>query len=126
MSFNPPTLPIKCNIWQGQAGLVAPPTGPPTQANVPCALRHYKTVGGYLAQNNHVTVSAILLAARTDIRPTRAQGQNGDLVEVPAGSGCFWVVEGVADVARGFANEYRLAWLITNWSMAAFWVWPMP
>jgi len=35
-----------------------------------------------------------------------------DLVEVPAGTGRVYWVSNVDDVARGFANEYRLAHLM--------------
>lgn len=46
----------------------------------------------------------------TDVR-TKWQPGSGepDEVECPAGSGVFYLVSDVADVAKGFPNEYRAA-----------------
>lgn len=52
--------------------------------------------------------------ALTDIRSAWSLATFPDEVEVPAGSGCFYIVEDVADQAKGFPNEHRLAWVIVD------------
>jgi len=60
-----------------------------------------------------------------------------DRVEVPAGTGRYYFIVGVDDVAKDFDNEYRLAFLIstafyegTVWNGGAHWPyappWPRP
>lgn len=76
-----------------------------------------------------------------DIRPPLVQSADFqywmDRVEVPAGSGCYYFVESVLDVAKGFGNEYRLAVIRPTyeldgsyWSIRAHWPyappWPLP
>lgn len=58
----------------------------------------------------------LLLPKGTDIRSTVC-GVAPDVVEVPAGTGRYYSVEMVDDVARGFANEYRFAMVLQlkNW-----------
>jgi len=64
----------------------------------------------------------LLLPKGSDIRSfVTAGGQ--DLVDVPAGSGRHYLVMGVDDIGKGFANEFRWALLFpTN----AFGSWPVP
>ena len=53
-------------------------------------------------------ITFLLLPALTDIRGTPTVAI-GDAVECPAGSGVWYQVIVVQDVAKGFANEYRRA-----------------
>jgi hypothetical protein len=54
----------------------------------------------------------LLLPAGTDIRDLACGlSYPYDIVEVPAGSGRWYAVGIVDDVAKGFANEYRMAFL---------------
>jgi hypothetical protein len=46
---------------------------------------------------------------------------SADTVEVPAGSGRYYAILAVDDVARGFENEYRLAL-----AEPAYNLWPVP
>lgn len=52
---------------------------------------------------------ALLVPRGSDIRPGLGFWGTPDTVECPAGSGRYYDVLCVDDVARGFANEYRLA-----------------
>jgi len=51
----------------------------------------------------------LLLPAGTDIRDISQNVASADIVEVPSSSGRWYVVNLVDDVAKGFANEYRVA-----------------
>lgn len=51
----------------------------------------------------------LLLPALTDIRDAACASGYTDIVEVPDGSGRWYSVEYVDDVAKGFTNEYRVA-----------------
>jgi hypothetical protein len=60
-------------------------------------------------------ISELLVPALTDVQPSdhNAVGPS-DAVEVPSGSGRFYIVLTVEDVAKGFSNEYRLLGLIQS------------
>lgn len=74
----------------------------------------------------------LLLPALTDVRSAALTGHN-DLIEVPSGSGRWYVVQAVDDIGKGFANEHRAA-IITMASQyvdftrfpGLFWPVPMP
>lgn len=107
MSYAAPTFNLSCNIWYG-AGVI-PPSGDPDVSDQRCQLRMLKTVFGTLA-NTQTTRMFLLLPARTDINGRiSGAGYLGDVVEVPADTGRYYQVNAVDDVARGFANEYRVA-----------------
>lgn len=108
MAYRLPTFNLMCNIWTGPV-FIFPPPGPP-RLTVACQLRMYKTgftIGRVGATANGAV--SILTPARTDIRPGIGFWPIADCVECPAGSGRFYLVAVVDDVARGFANEYRMA-----------------
>lgn len=100
-----PSWPITCNIWFGTQ-LVVPPVGAPNLAAVPCQI-----APGELNWSSAIgTATFIKLPALTDvhwIRPMPAAGY--DLIEAPAGSGEWYNVNYVQDIAKGFVNEYRVA-----------------
>jgi hypothetical protein len=141
-----PTMNLLANIWRATNVI----TNPPDVASVKCCLMWDKRVHvpgftliyspepGIAIQNFQASLGVMTLGlpALTDIRrndgPT---GQwTGDLVEVPAESGRYYVVEGVDDVAKGFSNEYRAASIVpaTDQLLAALqnpWeatAWPTP
>jgi len=60
-------------------------------------------------------ISELMVPALTDVQPSdhTAVGPS-DAVEVPSGSGRFYIVLTVEDVAKGFSNEYRLLGLIQS------------
>jgi len=71
----------------------------------------------------------LLCSAGTDIRDHHCTGNPIDMVEAPAGSGRWYVVYEVDDIAKGFANEYRWAALqkYTNFPVIANMPdWPAP
>lgn len=126
MPFAPPALPLTCNVFQAQGGQLAPPAGP-TQVNVPCALRLLKTAYAVgLGGASAAPIVFLLLSKQTDVRPPHAPGVRGDAVEVPAGSGRFYSVTAVDDVAKGFPNEYRLATMTYSPNRVGWWPFPTP
>jgi len=51
----------------------------------------------------------IYLPARTDVRALEDQFPlPPDKIEIPPGSGSFWLVDAVGDQARAFPNEFRV------------------
>lgn len=120
MGFSPPTFNLTCNIWR-RASVVGGPLPPPaadvvSQCNLSFARNRqvqtaFQSVSGkYTA---YVSVE-LLLPARTDVRGHFASTAvwDGDLIEVPAGTGRYYTCHFVEDVGRGFLNEYRLALLL--------------
>lgn len=59
----------------------------------------------------------LLLPAATDIRDGSCGGLC-DIVEVPAGTGRWYLVSGVDDYGKGFPNEHRFATLVKTWGFA--------
>lgn len=125
MAFRVPSMPLAINIWR-YASLVANPPDVVTTCCLSVGKRSAEmTVPVYSNAAFNVTATSIyraliqpvcelLVPALTDIQPfgLNATAPNGDCAEVPAGSGRYYVVVGVEDVAKGFANEYRLAWAL--------------
>lgn len=67
----------------------------------------------------------LLCPALTDIRWS-VLTSDGDYVEVPAGSGRWYFVRSLDDVAKGFANEYRVASLQPSANQHTGGGWPVP
>lgn len=101
-----PVFPLLMNIWHGVGG-ITPQVGPPTIPNVPC--QHVLgeldfagvVIGGALLN------SWIKTAKNVDVHWARGMG-GADVIECPAGSGLWYVVNYVANMARGFSNEHRV------------------
>jgi hypothetical protein len=68
----------------------------------------------------------LLLPALTDIRDGVSAGLVPDFVVAPAGSGRWYDVSWFDDVAKGFANEYRIAWISKHVNPATGAGWPQP
>jgi hypothetical protein len=122
MAFRLPTFNLTCNIWRASAG--QPPSGAPV-VTVQCQLRPtrrsiYRTVSAGPFQ----LVEEILMPKLTDVRSLAGAGSS-DTIECPAGSGRFYGVLGVDDVAKGFPNEYRWA-LVVQAGYAGGWPYPTP
>ena len=109
MAFNVPNFNLAVKIWRigGVGGAYAAPDVV-TVVNLSQGKRvmFARTTAGTPA-----ALTEALLPKLTDIRATW-NGLGADLVEAPAGSKRFYSVEQVDDVAKGYANEYRLALLI--------------
>lgn len=111
MSYGIPTFNLAVNIWHS-SGSAPPPLTPPDLVTVG-NLRFMWTAN---AVNRGIPTarvfSSLSLPKGTDIRPedglTNLAG-SGDFVEVPAGTGRFYLVEVIEDVGKGFPNEYRSA-----------------
>jgi hypothetical protein len=111
MAFTLPAFNLAVNLWRvGDPPIPAPSTRT-FMANLARGNRHVIT--GYLGDfgQNPILEMMLLCPKLTDIRPY-VSGFFNDLVEVPAGSGRYYVVFSVDDCAKGFANEYRCALLI--------------
>jgi hypothetical protein len=114
MAYRVPTFNIKCNIWHNPWPVPGSPgMRPPDLGNVECQLTYGRRMQLIQTQatadiEEYTLGMNLLLPKRTDVRgPNGPSG--GDLVEVPAGTGRYYLVYGVDDVGRGFSNEYRTA-----------------
>jgi hypothetical protein len=126
MAFTIPAMPLSVKIWHAWTATVTVYAAPnvTTVGN----LSPGKRIMSYGGMTNQPTKSQIpmelLLPKLTDIRA----GWNGaapDMVEVPAGSRRFYYVWWVDDVAKGFANEYRIAQIGYSCS-GLVWQGPLP
>ena len=107
MSYKPPVLNLKCNVWAISPG-VPPhlPAGAPRIANLDCQLCWGRV--NELSEESAGLSMHLKVPAGTDIRGLY-QNNVPDVVEVPAGTGRTYLVLYVDDVGRGFSNEYRQA-----------------
>jgi hypothetical protein len=110
MPFRIPTFILDVNIWRRTVAVTATPSIS-TNGNLVLGSRSATTPRDFETSTQHVTAMHLLLPALTDIRPYNLyQGDwLEDVVEVPAGSGRYYYVTDVDDVAKGFGNEYRHA-----------------
>jgi hypothetical protein len=120
MSFTLPTFNLLCNVWTG----TAPPPGA-RRAQFPCNLAWGRRVNTSLDSVGAFWPTTILLPALADIRTITQTGvaSGNDVVEVPAGSGRYYVAEHVDDIGKGFSNEHRGAILIAT---RQYGDWPTP
>lgn len=122
MGFRLPTMPLFCDIYTGIAGPALPPG--PVRLHIKCQLRFLRSanVEGAISQQG-TNGMMLLVMPLTDIR-MKGFGTFADVVECPSGTGRFYTVSGVDDVAKGFPNEYRAA---TMWSLNnRLGAWPFP
>lgn len=107
-----PAFNLVCNIWYGP-GLI-PPAGLPDLV-VACQLAWdasgQRMVLPRATSTAPVHFMCLRLPALTDVRMFPGQA-NPDVAEVPAGSGRYYQVFAVDDVAKGFINEYRQAMIV--------------
>jgi len=114
MIYTLPDFNLTILVWRGPTAF--PPVGPSaltTSANLTPGRR------GPLLPSFDGQDMFLLLPAGTDIRSAITGGAN-DTVEVPAGTGRYYEVTFVDDVAKGFANEHRFALLMQRG------IWPTP
>lgn len=108
MAFVVPNFNITCNVWHSP---VIPPVGLPAIAGLACQLtmdgRIITTgLGGGLR-----SVMLLKVPSGTDLRG-QFSSTSRDTVECPAGSGRYYTCWAVDDVSRGFANQYRLGFIV--------------
>lgn len=131
MPFTLPTFNLVCDIYGNTVAGYPPnfPTRVLRQAAVSCALVCGRRTGGGLSATTGGVSGAplfamsLLLPALTDIRGIQDTGLVADIVEVPSGSGRWYRVPWVDDVAKGHANEFRVALVV---AIPAQWVAPYP
>ncbi len=146
MAYTLPTFNLNVNIWR---------YGNDVQANPPDVTSGGNLVANYRGDQSPIVVAldtvanmqvrvkevawlmTLLLPKGTDVQPYMGGPVHnfGDCVEVPAGSGRFYVVLFVDDIGRGFQNEHRFAVIsplyglltaqavFTGWNTPA---WPAP
>lgn len=125
MAFTIPQFNLICRIRRFIAAPY-PPGGPVTGSTEhPCQLRLLKTAFCVNPTPSLRGATLLCLPKGTDIRGD-INGSQYDLVEVPKASGLWYSVWQVSDVAKGFANEYRVAALNQLTAIANMWVWPQP
>lgn len=118
MAFVLPTFNLTCNIFTNGLGWG------PLRLSSPCNLAYSKRVNQMVSEGFFPVNAALLLPALTDIRgPLNASGFDG--VECPAGSGRWYIVSGVEDIGKGFANEHRCATLRPSGGPGGV-LWPTP
>jgi hypothetical protein len=121
LSFSVPTFNLVCNIYSNSA---PPPVGPPRLTS-PCNLAYGRRVSvAWAATAFTGPWMTLLLPPGTDIRSGLGPSPP-DYVEVPAGSGRTYIVNGVDDVGKGFSNEHRFA-VISGENATGFWPEPYP
>ena len=109
MAYRVPTFNISCQIWRnlGVGGAYVAPDNFTDCALSPGRRTMLLAQPPFELDEDALTMQ-LLLPKLTDVRA----GWNGgspDLVEVPTGTHRFYLVGYVDDVAKGYANEYRIA-----------------
>lgn len=131
MAYSVPTFNLTCNIWnQGAPAwpVLSAPSGSPRIAGQICGLAHGRlsakvySIGGNFIEAP-IAVMSLLLPKGTDVRGLEVNFAGSDIVECPAGSHRFYAVSSVDDVGKGFANEYRLAYML---AVTETWTPPYP
>lgn len=123
MPFIIPTFNLSVNIWHNEDPTITWPIVRAPDVNVNGNLHVGRKYEGGGVWSMHLAVPV-----GTDIRDDNAGGGTAyEIVEVPAGTGRFYVSEVVDDVGRGFGNEYRLATILKVWMyFGATTPWPVP
>ena len=127
-TYKIPDFGLTANVWS----LWAIPTGAPrlvTSCNLAFG-RNTRAISQGFSQPEPLTALTLLLVPKgTDLRDYANTGTTGDTVEVPAGSGRYYRVCGVDDVAKGYPNEFRFAQIFKAFDDGAFYPgyhWPTP
>ena len=122
MAFRIPTFGLNVNLWRAGTGATNPPdlvfTGnlSPGKRSMMVSTLVTGAGAGFAPTSalfDYQLFMELLCPRVTDIRA----GDPGnaafpDLVECPAGSGRYYLVVWVDDVAKGFSNEYRIALIV--------------
>lgn len=120
MPFTPPNFNLLANVWQGLCPLhvfpIAPPVTPP-DALIQCQLYLWPKSGYSVnffsadgTEGSYTTAMTLRVPMLTDLRDVFNASGN-DIVEVPAGSNRWYYIVQVDDQHKGFANEYRFAFI---------------
>jgi hypothetical protein len=102
--YNLPNFNLQAGIWQVTDDQSQPP--PVISA---CQMRPHQAISAQEAEfGDNSGTTRILFPKGTDVRG-QSELLGVSFVEVPMGSGTRYQIQTVVDVAKGFANEYRLA-----------------
>lgn len=120
-----PTFNLSANVWHGKTQADAPAGLGAPDLTTDCNLQFGKKAASGSGQEMWLLVPKL-----TDIRDGMFfPFDTFDVVECPAGSGRWYTLYMVDDVAKGFPNEYRAgAMLKASWAFSANadWAWATP
>jgi hypothetical protein len=110
MAFILPTFPLECDVWHAYDPAVSFYAAPDV-IKVKCNLspgRRVMTGYAHLVPVNDYFVfpMEVLFQPGEDIRSFN-NAVIPDLIELPFGTGRFYIISYVDDIAKGFANEHR-------------------
>jgi len=117
MGFTLPTFNLMCNVHGVVAGVNS------FRLSIECNLAMGRRINWLLGvgavQNGggNAFTPTLLVPAGTDVRDSSCGGEM-DIIEVPAGSGRWYMAIGVDDIGKGFANEHRCVALEKTWGFA--------
>lgn len=120
MAFVLPTFNLDCDVYT--FGTLIPGT---PRLTTPAQLRapSMQFAGAIPVGSLGFPAVCALFPPGTDIRDGVATpGNSSDFIDLPAGSGCWYFVIRVFDIAKGFPNEHRYAVI----SKATTMLWPVP
>lgn len=109
MTFRVPSFNLAVNVWHFPN---TPPAAPDfvTPGNLAWGRRVNVAWEGSVSGFGDLSlVMTLLLPVGTDVRSKITAAPNADVVEVPAGTGRFYIVLSVDDIGKGFPNEHRAA-----------------
>lgn len=110
MAFRLPTFNVNVNIWRGTNAVTNPPDVTALGNLSPGRFTTiFSEASASAPVSSFVTDMLLRLPPLTDIRDGILGTTGRDNCEVPAGSGRFYAVIYVDDVAKGFTNEHRYA-----------------
>ncbi len=108
MAFRLPEFPITCDVYTG------PWLTKVFRSTIDCNLAQGRR--GTVLPDEEITTSVqktgpmyVLFPPLADVRSLVQGIPHNDLLELPSGSGRWYIVLYVDDVAKGFANEHRYA-----------------
>lgn len=130
MAFSVPDFPLSVSIYTGP--WLSKVFRITTVGNLAPGRRNVNPMLGQDGGQNIIPVDSILLLPKlTDVRDAYCAGHVNDIIEIPTGSGRWYVVYGVDDFGKGFANEHRYAFItkIGQWIGGTVYAgldWPTP
>lgn len=126
MPFRLPTFNLDCNLSAPDVPNVPGIPSAPFRVNaLECQLTYGRrtnamSTGGTATPGVPLQTMNLLLPALSDVRGPQ-DTISFDMAEVPAGSGRWYAVFFVDDIAKGFSNEHRSAGIL---ALAGTWVAP--
>ncbi len=127
MAFVIPEFPLTVNVFTGNNISVAARLQCP--GNLAWGKRSGNTGFGISTpgfNNPFPWTMDLLVPALTDIRDFGTSSGTADALEIPAGSGRFYLAFHVDDIGKGFPNEHRCAIVAKRVGPLGFWPTPIP